>query len=530
MKVFVLGLDGATFDCLNPLMEEGVIPNIKEICAKWSYGPLKTIFPPVTAPAWLALATGLNPGKTGVFDYINRAAADSDRMLPISSAYYEKRAVWDHLGKAGYKVGIFNYPTLSPPPAVNGFAVSGMGGQKGRMCCPATLEQELEEVTGGYENRLNLRSPKYKKNVDRFFEDIDCIISKQSTALKFLVREKEWDFFWAVFSFTDWIQHVLWKFIDRTHPLHDPMASKPVQKKYRDVWRRIDLIIGDLISLLPADSVFMIVSDHGAGPLDSVFYPNTWLHKKGWLKKRKMGWRSFVAERVRLFSDGSDNKYVRIIHQVLRDKVMRLSGSIDLIDLGGSLAYSPEHNTMFGCVSLTKLGKERNGFREELIEDIRRLPENVAGIREVEVILPEVIYSGPYVNLSPDIFFVINNYKTTVEVDLARDPFVNSPSIDMRTGGHQPDGVFMVRGYGIRQSRLKDLSVLDIAPTILALFGIDIPSQIDGKVIDACLKPDAVKSAGAAVSEEQGIGENRPIEETGDLDEMKKMLKSLGYM
>ena len=71
MKVFVLGLDGATFDQLNPLMNEGYLPNIKSMCEQSAYGPLETVFPPVTAPAWLSMASGLNPGKTGVFDYIN---------------------------------------------------------------------------------------------------------------------------------------------------------------------------------------------------------------------------------------------------------------------------------------------------------------------------------------------------------------------------------------------------------------------------------------------------------------------------
>ena len=51
MKIFVLGLDGATFDLLNPMMDEGVIPNIKEIVSNYSSGPLETIFPPVTGPA-----------------------------------------------------------------------------------------------------------------------------------------------------------------------------------------------------------------------------------------------------------------------------------------------------------------------------------------------------------------------------------------------------------------------------------------------------------------------------------------------
>ena len=90
MKLLIVGIDGATFDCLNPLMDEGVIPNIKEMCAQWTSGPLHTIFPPVTAPAWLALATGLNPGKTGVFDYINKISIHCFYFIQrISTRYYE---------------------------------------------------------------------------------------------------------------------------------------------------------------------------------------------------------------------------------------------------------------------------------------------------------------------------------------------------------------------------------------------------------------------------------------------------------
>jgi len=50
MKTFVLGLDGSTFDLLNPLMEAGSIPNIKEIAENWTRGTLRSIFPPVTGP------------------------------------------------------------------------------------------------------------------------------------------------------------------------------------------------------------------------------------------------------------------------------------------------------------------------------------------------------------------------------------------------------------------------------------------------------------------------------------------------
>ena len=352
MKVFILGLDGATFDCLNPLMEEGVIPNIKELCDNWTSGPLQTIFPPVTAPAWLALATGLNPGKTGVFDYINKTTAEGDEMAPVSSVYYEKKAIWNYLNEQGYKVGIFNYPTLSPPAAVNGFVVSGIGGYKNEdLCFPSKLEDELNQITNGYEVKLNLRSKKYKKDINLFFEDLNRIIRKQSLALKYLVQNKEWDFFFSVFSFTDWMQHVLWKDIDKAHPLYNARTSPAVELQYKDTWKRIDGFIGELLDILSNETNFIVVSDHGAGPVGSVFYPNAWLEKKGWLKRKNLGWKNFLVEKIKLFSEGSDNKYYNAFLYMLRKKIMKIYGTMDLIDLERSLAYSPEHNTMFGCIS-----------------------------------------------------------------------------------------------------------------------------------------------------------------------------------
>jgi predicted AlkP superfamily phosphohydrolase/phosphomutase len=530
MKVFVLGLDGATFNCLNPLMEEGVIPTIKKICSNGAYGPLKTIFPPVTAPAWLAIATGLNPGKTGVFDYINKTKPNDDNMVPISSAYYDKRAIWGYLNDRGNKTGIFNYPTLSPPPEVNGFAVTGIGRYaKENLCFPAYLEDELNKIANGYENQLNLRNPQYKKNINLFFEDIERIITKQAAALKFLVREKEWDFFFGVFSVTDWIQHVLWKYIDKNHPLYDPKTSPSVTKKYKEIWKLIDTIIGELLTMLPDDTVFMIVSDHGAGPIDSVFYPNAWLEKKGWLKKKRLGWKSLIVERVKLFSAGSDNKYSNKLKHFLKNRILNINSSVDLIDIENSLAYSPEHNTMFGCINLTQKGKNHEGFKKQLIQEIKRLKENVNGISNVHVIFPEQIYTGHYVQLSPDIFFVVNDYQSTVEIDFAKEIFVPSPSIEMRTGGHLPEGVFIAKGPIFNNVRLHDISVLDIAPTILALYNIEIPSQIDGKVITDAIKPEVLKSVIINKTKDDS-DKQKLVEEKGDLDEMKKMLQSLGYM
>lgn len=67
-RLLVIGLDGATFRVIKPLCNEGELPNLSKLLASGTHGILESTFPPVTGPAWAALATGKNPGKTGIFD------------------------------------------------------------------------------------------------------------------------------------------------------------------------------------------------------------------------------------------------------------------------------------------------------------------------------------------------------------------------------------------------------------------------------------------------------------------------------
>ena len=530
MKTFVLGLDGATFDQLNPLMDEGFLPTIKTLCDEFVHGPMETVFPPVTAPAWLSMATGLNPGKTGVFDYINRVSSDSTLVSPISSTAYENRAIWNYLNSNGYTVGIFNYPTLYPPPKVNGFAVSGMGARKHpSFCYPDGLNHEINSLTNSYEITLNLRNRKYLRSIDLFFQDINSIIDNQKKVLFHLIQNKPWDFFFAVFSFTDWMQHVLWKDIDPSHPLYNPVISPDVHLKYKKTWQKIDGIIGELLKALPADTNFIIVSDHGSGPLDSVFYPNSWLEQCDWLRKKKSAvWKTLIADTFTGLSESYDNKYTTKLSTFIKKKILKINSSIDFIDMDKSLAYSPEHNTMFGCINLTKKGKSEQGFKERLLEELQQLPQQFSGIKSIQLMLPENIYSGPYTSLSPDIFFIVNDYRSTVEIPFSKKSFSSYPSIELRTGGHRTGGIFVARGDIFTHTSIQ-ASILDIAPTILALYDIEIPEKMDGKVLTQSFKPESLEKMNIRFG--KGFDENPKGEvDQGNLEEMKDLLKSLGYM
>ena len=73
-KVLFIGLDGATFDVLDPLISQGLMPKLKHFIDQGVRGPLETTIPPITPTAWVSWMTGKNPGKHGVFEFLLRRA------------------------------------------------------------------------------------------------------------------------------------------------------------------------------------------------------------------------------------------------------------------------------------------------------------------------------------------------------------------------------------------------------------------------------------------------------------------------
>ena len=244
-----------------------------------------------------------------------------------------------------------------------------------------------------------------------------------------------------------------------------------------------------------------------------------------------MGWKGFFAEKLKLFSEGFDNKYTNAVLYRIKSRLLKIQGTVDFIDYEKSLAYSPEHNTMFGCINLTERGKDKEGFKGRLIDSIAKLSDELPGITNVKILLPEDIFSGPHVNLSPDILFIINDYQSTVEIDFNQNPFVSNPSLGLRTGGHRADGIFIAKGNFFRHNLKIDVSILDIVPTILSLYQCQIPALMDGNVLIDSIQPDKIGEVSTEKTDiaKHGFAMQKGLE-NGELEDMKDMLKSLGYL
>ncbi|MBI4838806.1 MAG: alkaline phosphatase family protein, partial [Nitrospirae bacterium] len=152
IKVMVIGIDGATFDVINPLISRGKLPNLKQLIDNGASGQLKSTMPPLSPAAWSTFQTGKNPGKHGVFDFFRNSPGEHG-YLPVNSTFLKSKTLWEILSDYGKRVGVLNIMFNYPPREVNGFIVSGKEtpSEESEYTFPPSLKNELLQVDPKYE-------------------------------------------------------------------------------------------------------------------------------------------------------------------------------------------------------------------------------------------------------------------------------------------------------------------------------------------------------------------------------------------
>ncbi len=506
-KVIVIGLDGATWDVLMPLVEKNKLPTFKKLMEHGAWGILKSTVPPVTGPSWLVFATSKNPGKLGVYDFFIRDEDDL-RLKPIYSKYYKGHSIWDYLGRKGYKVGIVAFPNLYPPYAVNGFMVSGMGAFTDKITYPEELKEEIDEISGGFELVVNCHEPKYD-NMDLFLRDLNRLTDKQYKVALNLLKTKEWDFFIYVLSGTDWIQHIMWKHVDKSHPSYDKRNSPKYAKEFEKYFHKLDAFLEKVIN---QDANILIVSDHGFGPQYQVFNMVKWLENKGYLVRRpvKKGLIEKIMIKLRelLFYDTRFQKFWKYIPNLLAnqiDKRLEVQYNIaDFIDYDKSVAYCLGHTLCFSGIYINpkiENSDEYKKIKKDIINDLKNLSNDIGKSVEVTVYESEDIYKGDKVKLAPHIIPSINDYGCLIlESSFERPLFEDKPYSRRMTGFHKLEGVIIAYGKDIKKGyKMENSKIYDVTPTILHIFGLPISDDMDGKVLMDIFKPDSEPATRKAV-------------------------------
>ncbi len=541
-RVLVIGIDGGTFDLIGPWAAEGHLPNLARLMQEGSYGPLESTLPPVTSPAWPSFATGKNPGKHGVFDFIQPMGGQYDL---VNSTSIKARTLWEILSASGRRVGVINVPVTYPPRPVNGFLVGGMlSPQSSRFTYPADLLDRYRHELPPY--RIN-PSVQYKSgNEEAFLDDLLDLVERRGQYGLRLLADHRWDFAMLHFQATDVLQHALWRLVDPSHPRHDAEAAARFVPRMRAVLERIDDFIGRLIEQAGSDINVIVMSDHGFGPLHWTVNVNLLLLDAGLLHLKR---DAFTRLRAALFRAGLTpasvwhwieraglQNYVWLVSKSTRNKVVSRFLSFADVDWSRTLAYSIGH---VGQIYVNLKGREPGGIVEpgEEQEAVkRRVCEALQTLRHPESGRPLVdriidgrqAAHGPYAHRGPDLHVVFDGYRAIAFPLFATDSHLITTQIRGDSGSHRLHGILIAHGPAIRGGqKVEGASILDLAPTILHLMEVPVPEDMDGRVLTSLLSFDWPVTYTSATEEAAGIGTPLSREETTEIEER---LRSLGYL
>lgn len=539
--LMMIGLDGATFEVIRPLVEAGKLPHLGRIMDEEASGVLESIIPPITGPAWSVLATGQNPGKLGTFDFINRRQQDDYRLHPIRSQDLAGHSFWDILDAAGYRVGILNYPMLVPAYPVDGWMVAGLGASRlHEYAYPETLKAELDRITGGYEINISFGLPKYRDNMPRLIEDMKLMLRNRVAVLEHLIATQPVDVLVVVFSVPDVAQHTMWKYWDENwieaeaNPLHDEM-----REAFVSLWVDIDRAVGEVLEHLAPEGHALIISDHGFGPAHGVFHINEWLKREGFLEQQAS--TTSRANRLRQWLVEKTNPVLRPLYQKLvGSKVQQLLRASVLrdIDLDDSKAFALENSDGYGGIYVNRRYARRRGLDEAdfVRETARELKHALIqwGVEHgmaMQVFVAQELYRGDKAELAPEVLLLVEDGRSSVSYRMGQPIYDDRPHHPMKSGSHRLDGILLATGPRVAAVSVDGAKLQDIAPTLLSLADVPSPASIDGRVLIEMLKPEYRTNLPARVDGPT----DAPEIEIGDYDEEEEAiilqrLTDLGYI
>ena len=541
-RVLVIGIDGGTFDLIRPWADEGHLPNLARLMSEGVWGLLESTLPPVTSPAWPCFATGKNPGKHGVFDFIRPAGGEFEL---VNSASVKARALWQILSEAGRRVGVINVPVTYPPAPVNGFMVSGMlSPHSGRITYPDGLLESYRDEMGPYRVAPSVQHK--DGNEEAFIADLLDLVERRGRYSLRLMADHRWDFLMIHFQATDVLQHAFWKFVDPTHPRHDPRVAAGLVPEMRQVFQRVDDCIGQIVERAGDDVTVMVMSDHGFGPLHWVVNLNLFLLEAGLLQLKR---DAFTQLRSGLFRAGLTpasvwhwiervglQNYVWLVSKSTRNKVVSKFLSFDDVDWSRTQAYSIGH---VGQIYVNLKGREPRGVVQPGAEYDRvcqRVVEALGDLRHPTIGQPLVdrvvrgdeVAHGPYSGRGPDLHLVLDGYRAIAFPLFATDSRLVTRQIRGDSGCHRQHGMLIAWGPAVRGGQtVEGARILDLAPTILHVMGLPVPDDMDGRVLTSMLAADRPVEFEHVMEMGAGADVGLSAEESAEVEDR---LRALGYL
>ncbi len=516
-RVAIFGIDGADLDLLGPWMDDGLLPTLARLRREGACGRLASTIPPLSPEAWSSFATGTNPGKHGVVNFVQPKPGSYDLMFNCGRTQ-RGRTFWQILSDAGRTVGVVNVPMTYPPRRVNGFLISGPDapGVQAEFTWPRELKTELlstlpdYEVHGDYWGRVT---------ASEYLHRLVGTVETHSCAWTYLLRRFAPDCFVGVFGSSDRAQHFLWKYAASPETWPEFGSVNPLLH----VYQAVDRAIGSCLSVLGDETTIIVMSDHGGGPCGKTIYLDRWLQEQSLLAYRSdESWRRSLLRRVYRWSRGAlprpAKDWLKTRFSEVRQQVEGATAR-EPLDWERTRAFFTGTESAYIYLNLrgrfpqgiVAPGREADDLASRIADGLRAIRDPETGESVVESVhRREEIYRGKpeHLELLPDLIVNWKGYSYAVRSawgEPAASPGVIVES-GLRTGDagrlmtlelsgcHRPLGLLLVSGPGITPGTvIEEAGIMDLAPTVLHWFGLSAPTEMDGQVLPLAANPGCVR-------------------------------------
>lgn len=527
-KTVFIGLDGATYSVLDSLMEEGVMPFLKEFSSNGSRAVLDSTSNPLTPPAWISLVTGKGPGSHGVFDFLRPEEKETGIVLKLNDSNdIKSETIWSIASRLGKRIASLNFYGMSPAKPVSGYLVSGFIPWKHlkRATYPQSFYETVKGLPGVDIKTLGFHLEQEKKcfqggsmTQEESLAWVKSHIERERNwfeILKHIMKNDPCDLTAVVFDGVDKLQHLFWPYVyGEFRKKLSTAEDLEISALCLEYYRQIDRFIKETVEMAGKGARVFIASDHGFGTTESIFYLNKWLNDNGYLF-----W--------------SDPESVALPGKLTED---RISSHTGVLDFSRTKAYcwTPSSNGIYIRVSRDGspgvLPEEYGLVRESIKKGLLEWQDPDTGLRPVKSVLTrEEAFPGKYVELAPDL--------TVLMADGGMVSILNSEkTLKPRTepaGCHRLEGVFMAYGTGIKKGLVNSaLSMTDVAPCLLYSMGLAVPEDFEGRMPsgvfdEAHLSANPLRTEGRTNGMDEDGAKKEDSSESGVV---MSQLRMLGYI
>jgi len=532
-KIALIGLDGADWNVMRPLMAEGRLPVLSSLVESGASGDLRSLRPMLSPALWTTVVTGVGAESHGVRDFVFKQPGSYAQPI-VNSSVRKRLALWNILSELDITVGVVDWYATWPAEEVNGFLVSdrikSIGAETEGVTYPAY--ESLEEVLSPAKLPRTPPAPALSRLTERF----DTLPPGLNKALKedlyrysvarSLYQAYHPDFFAFYFKGIDAVGHFYWKYFEPTAEVYGEVSEDLIAllgSVIPDYYELCDQLLGDFLKELDEDTTVLIISDHGfqafGRPDNLIFDLDRLLSVMGLLEFEDPALAGQRSERkIRM---ASTRAYTHKGTQIVatfgeRDRALYLNVA----------GRDPD-----GVI-------DEHGWRQtrEEIKDRLAALRTDLGSRVFSQIRINEQPPGESAQQEPDLVVRLNreiafDYELLVEGRPYSLYDVFLWEYGDISGTHRDEGILVARGPAIRAGVVVDSpSLLDIAPTILHLAGVPVPRDFEGQVIREMLVERGAGERLVVESYEEMIERSQLAADDRLDEEYRDRLRALGYV